>query len=197
MIVFEIQRQEQAFRQHHTICENKKRYLHYYQTVLSRSREVFSNMLLTELKNLNNKLFNIIKPVKLFPTICISAFLTTSSAQNKRQVATYVVGQYNNPFLEWSFKNNPWGIGLGAETFFRTDKKFQPTLDLAGNLFIHKIIVSKSGDIEETQNIGGNVGVSAGISLHSIRNLYISFVAGPTLLKSKFISVQSLQQDFT
>lgn len=119
-------------------------------------------------------------------TFCLTFAVSVTFAQTARPISTYIMGQYNKPFLEWRFKNNPWGIGLGAETFFMIDKKFQPTIDLAGNVFIEKAKVSQTfGSTEKAPDIRSNISLLAGASIHPIRRLYFSFVAGPTLLNQK------------
>jgi len=119
-------------------------------------------------------------------TFCLTFAVSVTFAQTARPISIYIMGQYNKPFFEWRFKNNPWGIGLGAETFFMIDKKFQPTIDLAGNVFIEKAIVSQSfGSTEKAPDIRSNISLLAGASIHPIRHLYFSFVAGPTLLNQK------------
>jgi hypothetical protein len=119
-------------------------------------------------------------------TICLTFSVSVTFAQTSGNISTYIMGQYNKPFLEWRIKNNPWGIGLGAETFFMTNRKFQPTLDLAGNVFIEKAQISPSfGSTGKAPDIGSNISLLAGASLHPIRRLYFSFVAGPTLINQK------------
>ena len=119
-------------------------------------------------------------------TICSTFLVSVSFSQSSKTISTYILGQYNKPFLEWRQSNNPWGLGLGAETFFMTNRKFQPTMDLAGNVFIRKAEFSQSfGSTEKAPDIRSNVSLLAGVSLHPIRRLYFSFVAGPTLVNNK------------
>lgn len=104
-------------------------------------------------------------------------------AQTARPISTYIMGQYNKPYFEWGLRNNPSGIGLGAETFFMINKKFQPTIDLSGNVFIKKAIVYQpSGSTEKSPDIRSNISLLAGASIHPFRQLYFSLVAGPTLI---------------
>jgi hypothetical protein len=119
-------------------------------------------------------------------TICSTFLVSVSVAQNSNTVSTYILGQYNKPFLEWGQNSNAWGLGLGAETFFMTNRKLQPTIDLAGNVFIKKAEFSQPfGSTEKAADIKSNISLLAGVSLHPIRRLYLSFVAGPTLINSK------------
>ena len=124
--------------------------------------------------------------MKYLLTFCLTVAASVTFAQTARTISTYIMGQYNKPYFEWGIRNNPSGIGLGAETFFMTDKKFQPTIDLSGNVFIEKAVVYQpSGSPEKSPDIRSNISLLAGASIHPFRLLFFSFVAGPTLINQK------------
>lgn len=87
-------------------------------------------------------------------TFCLTFAVCVTFAQSARPISIYIMGEYNKPIFEWGIRNSPWGIGLGAETFFMIDKKFQPTIDVSGNIFIEKAIVYQpSSSTEKSSDI--------------------------------------------
>ena len=124
--------------------------------------------------------------MKKLLTFCLTFAVCVTFAQSARPVSIYLMGQYNKPYFEWGIRNNPWGLGLGAETFFMIDKKFQPTIDLSGNIFIEKAkVYQPAGSTEKSPDIKSNISLLGGASIHPFRRLYFSLVAGPTIINQK------------
>lgn len=116
---------------------------------------------------------------------------TQSFGQTQRKASTFLLAQYNSTLYDYTKGNNPWGIGLGLQTFLNNKTKFKPTIELTGDIYLEDDKVLRSnpdGTFPENGNdVRGMVNLFAGSSFHPTQNIYFSFVAGPS-----FISGQTL-----
>ena len=117
--------------------------------------------------------------------------LTQSFGQAERKVSAFLLTQYNSTLYDYTKGNNPWGIGLGLQTFFNNETRFKPTIELTGDIYLEDDKVLRSspdGTFPENGNdVRGMVNLFAGSSFHPTQGIYLSFVAGPS-----FISGQTL-----
>jgi len=117
--------------------------------------------------------------------------LTKSFGQTQRKASTFLLTQYNVTLYDYTKGNNPWGIGLGLQTFLNNKTKVKPTIELTGDIYLEDDKVLRSnpdGTFPENGNDGrGMVNLFAGSSFHPTQNIYFAFVAGPS-----FISGQTL-----
>ncbi|WP_152270732.1 hypothetical protein [Agriterribacter humi] len=130
--------------------------------------------------------------MRKFFVVLFTFFLVTQSfGQTQRKVSTFLLTQYNSTLYDYTKGNNPWGIGLGLQTFFNNKTKFKPTLELTGDVYLEDDKVLRSnpdGSFPENSNdVGGMVNLFVGSSFHPNQGIYLSFVAGPS-----FISGQTL-----
>ena len=137
---------------------------------------------------LNKKYLSMQKVITPF-LLCF--ILTQTVGQTQRKVSTYLLAQYNNTLYDYTAGNNPWGMGLGLQTFFNTKTKFKPTIELTGDVYLADDKVFRSnpdGSFPEKGNdVRGMVNLFVGSSFHPTHSIYFSFVAGPG-----FISGQTL-----
>ncbi len=128
---------------------------------------------------------------KFVATFLFCFVLTQSFSQTQRKASTYLLMQYNKTLYDYTAGNNPWGIGLGIQTFFNKNTKFKPTVELTGDIYLEDDKVFRSnpdGTFPESGNeVGGMVNLFAGSSFHPNENIYLSLLAGPS-----FISGQTL-----
>ncbi len=125
-------------------------------------------------------------------TILLCCFILTQSfAQTERKVSTYLLTQYNYTIYDYTLGNNPWGIGLGLQTFFNNKSKFKPTIELTGDIYLEDDKVFRSnpdGSFPKDGNdVGSMINLFAGSSFQPTKSIYLSFLAGPS-----FISGQTL-----
>ena len=125
-------------------------------------------------------------------TILLCCFILTQGfGQTQRKISTYLLTQYNHTLYDYTIGNNPWGVGLGLQTFFNNKSKFKPTIELTGDIYLEDDKVLKlnpDGSIPQSDNtIGSMINLFAGSSFHPTQTIYFSFVAGPS-----FISGQTL-----
>lgn len=128
---------------------------------------------------------------KVITTTILCFILTQSFGQTQRKVSTYLLTQYNNTLYDYTIGNNPWGIGLGIQTFLNNKTQIKPTIELTGDIYLEDDKVLRSnpdGSFSENSNdVRGLVNLFVGSSFHPTQRIYLSFVAGPS-----FISGQTL-----
>ena len=44
--------------------------------------------------------------------------------------------QYNSTIYDRTIGNNPWGTGIGLQTFFNNKTKFTPTIELTEDIYL-------------------------------------------------------------
>ncbi len=125
-------------------------------------------------------------------TIFLCCFIVTQSfGQTQRKISTYLLTEYNNTLYDYTIGNNPWGVGLGLQTFFNNKTKFKPTIELTGDIYLEDnkaLKLNPDGSIPQNDNtVGGMVNLFIGSSFHPTHSIYFSFVAGPS-----FVSGQTL-----
>ena len=126
--------------------------------------------------------------VKFFTTALLYFILAPTFGQTQRKVSTYLSTQYNKTIYDGTIGNNPWGIGLGLQTFFNNRTKFKPTIELTGDVYLEddKVFrVYTNGT--EIRDVRGMVNLFVGSSFYPTKNIYFSLMAGPS-----FISGQTL-----
>src|SRR5580693_4580288 len=128
---------------------------------------------------------------KLIPAFLFCFLLTQVFGQTQKKVSTYLLTQYNNTLHDYTSGNNPWGIGLGLQTFFNNKTKFKPTFELTGDIYLedNKVLrLNPDGSIPKGGNsVIGMVNLFIGSSFYPTQSLYLSLTAGPS-----FISGQTL-----
>jgi hypothetical protein len=128
---------------------------------------------------------------KIITTFLLCLLLTQSFGQTQGKVSTSLLTQYNNTLYDYTIGNNPWGVGLGLQTFFNNKTKFKPTIELTGDIYLEDDKVFRSnpdGSFPENGNdVRGMVNLFVGSSFHPNQSIYLSLIAGPS-----FISGQTL-----
>ena len=121
----------------------------------------------------------------------ITAFLlcfivTNIFAQAQRKVSTYLNVGYNQTLNDITIGNNPWGAGIGLQTFINTKTVFQPTIELTGDLYLMDDKVYRmNADDTPKETVEAMVNLFAGTSFNATQNIYISVVAGPSFIHGK------------
>lgn len=113
----------------------------------------------------------------------------SSFSQTEKKVSTYFFTQYNKTFQDYTIGNNPWGVGLGLQTFFNTKTKFKPTIEFTGDIYLEDDKVFRSnpdGSFPEKGNdVRGMTNLFIGSSFYPKQRIYLSFVAGPSFISGE------------
>ena len=126
---------------------------------------------------------------KVITTFLLCFILVQAFGQKQRKVSTYLLTQYNNTIYDWTSGNNPWGVGLGLQTFLNNKTKFKPTIELTGDIYLEDDKVLKlnpDGSIPPNYNdVRGMVNLFVGTSFDPTKNIYVSLVAGPSFINGQ------------
>ena len=120
-------------------------------------------------------------------TVFLLCFIVTNIfAQSKRKVSTYLQANYNQTLNDITIGNNPWGAGIGLQTFINTKTVFKPTIELTGDLYLMDDKVYRmNADGTPIETVEAMVNLFAGTSFNATKNIYISVVAGPSFIHGK------------
>ncbi|HSN59893.1 MAG TPA: hypothetical protein VLR49_03090 [Ferruginibacter sp.] len=123
---------------------------------------------------------------KLVSTFLFYFILAPSFSQAQPKISTYLLAQYNKTLYDNTSGNNPWGMGLGLQTFFNNKTKFKPTVEITGDIYLENDKVFRSspdGTFPQSGNdVGGMVNLFVGSSFHPNKNTYLSLLAGPSFI---------------
>ena len=120
---------------------------------------------------------------KLITTFLLCFILTHAFGQKDRKTSFYLEGQYNQTLSDVTIGNNPWGMGLGLQMFFRQASIVKPTVELTADAYLMNDKVYRTYlDGTPIVTVGGMINIFAGASVHPVRNAYLSFVAGPSFV---------------
>lgn len=123
---------------------------------------------------------------KLIAAVIVCLFCLSCIAQPRKAVSTYLQGQYNHTLYDYTARNNPWSMGLGLQVSVHNKTRFQPTVELTGDLFLEddKVLrLNPDGSNPENNNrVDAMVNLFAGTSIHPTQRLFFSFVAGPSFI---------------
>lgn len=123
---------------------------------------------------------------KVFTILLLCFISTYSFGQTQKKISTYLMTQYNKTMYDASKGNNPWGVGIGLQTFINNNTKFKPTIELTGDVYLEddKIFRTHS-DGTEIIDVGGMVNLFVGTSFSATQNIYFSFVGGPSFIRGQ------------
>ena len=123
---------------------------------------------------------------KVFSTIIVCLFVTHTFGQTQKKVTTYLLTQYNKTISDRTIGNNPWGVGLGLQTFFNNKSKFKPTIELTGDIYLEDDKVFRTNtDGSTTDDVRGMVNLFFGSSFHPTKSVYVSVTVGPSFMNGQ------------
>ena len=123
---------------------------------------------------------------KIASTFLLLSVLIQSFGQTQRKVTTYLLAQYNKTIYDRTIGNNPWGVGLGLQTFFNNKTKFTPTIELSGDIYLEDDKVYRMNvDGTPINDVRGMVNLFVGTSFNPTRNIYLSFLGGPSFISGQ------------
>ncbi len=112
--------------------------------------------------------------------------LAQSFGQANTKVSTYLFTQYNKTIHDRTTGNNPWGAGLGLQTFLNNKTKFKPTIELTGDIYLEDDkVFRENADGTRIDDVRGMVNLFFGTSFHPAKIIYLSFLAGPSFVSGR------------
>jgi hypothetical protein len=128
---------------------------------------------------------------KTIVTILLSFILVQTIAQSKQKATTFLLAQLNATVHDRTVGNNPWGAGLGIQTFFSSKTKFKAVVELTGDIYLadDKILrVNTDGTSVTAVNDGaGMVNLFMGCSYHPDQHIYLSLMTGPSFINGSML----------
>jgi hypothetical protein len=123
---------------------------------------------------------------KLILSFLVCFITTQTLGQTPKIVTIYLSAQYNKTIADRTIGNNPWGAGLGVQSYFNIGSKFKPTIELTGDLYLMNDKVYRTNpDGTPINEVGGMVNLFAGSSYQPTKNIYVSLVAGPSFINGR------------
>lgn len=120
---------------------------------------------------------------KIITTFFLCFILIKTFGQTQKKVTTYLFTQYNKTLYDQTTGNNPWGVGLGLQTFFNNKTNFKPAIELTGDIYLEddKVLrLSPDGTIYN--DVRGMVNLFVGSSFHPTKSVYLIFAGGPSFI---------------
>ena len=123
---------------------------------------------------------------KIISIFLLCFILMQGFGQTQKKVSTYLFAQYTNTIYDITLGNNPWGAGLGLQTFFNNKTNFKPTIELTGDLYLENDKVLRTGaNGKPIDEFSGMVNLFIGSSFQPAQNFYLSFTAGPSFIHGR------------
>lgn len=123
---------------------------------------------------------------KIIASLLLSFIVTQVFAQQEKSTATYLSFQVTPTIKDQTLGNNPIGMGLGLQTFFNTHSKFKPTIEVTGDIYLpHDDVFRMNGDGTAMLDVPGMINLLAGAAFAPVKNIYVSFIAGPSFINGQ------------
>jgi hypothetical protein len=107
-------------------------------------------------------------------------------AQSQKKVTTWLSTQYTKTISDRTIGNNPWGMGLGLQTYFNIKSKFKLTIELTGDIYLEDDKVNRlNTDGSSVDDVRGMINLFFGSSYHPAKSIYFSLVAGPGFINGQ------------
>ncbi len=128
-------------------------------------------------------LFKQISMRKIILIFLLLFTLTQTFGQSQRKLSTYLLTQYNNTIYDRTAGNNPWGMGLGLQTFLNNKTKFKPTIELTADIYLEDDKVFRiNPNGTEINDFRGMINLFVGTSFHPTQTIYLFFLTGPSFI---------------
>jgi hypothetical protein len=131
----------------------------------------------------------------LWTCIVICLALLSLPSQAQRRISAFLLTQYNQTVYDRTLSNNPWGAGLGLQTFINIASPWKPTLELTADAYVEsdKVLrLDPDGSLPDPHNdVRGTVNVFAGTAYYFSAKHYVSVSAGPSFIRTRtFVAIK-------
>jgi hypothetical protein len=121
-------------------------------------------------------------------TFLLCFIVTQVFGQARRKVSMYLQGQFNTTIYDRTAGNNPWGAGLGLQALLHHPSRVKPTVDCTADAYLaNDKVLRLNADGTPVDHVGSMVNLFAGASYHPTQRVYLSFVAGPSLISGQML----------
>jgi hypothetical protein len=128
---------------------------------------------------------------KTIVTLLFSFILVQAIAQPHQKTTTFLLAQCNITAHDRTVGNNPWGAGLGIQTFFGSKTKFKAVVELTGDVYLvnDKVLrVNTDGtSFTPVDDVPGMINLFMGCSYQPDQHVYFSLLAGPSFINGSML----------
>jgi hypothetical protein len=105
--------------------------------------------------------------------------------QKQHKISSFIEGQYFNTIYDKTLGNNPWGIGIGIQTFLNNNSLIHPVIEISAVTYLENDKVLRlNPNGSEIENINSMVTLFAGAGIHSGQLINFSILTGPAVINS-------------
>src|SRR5690348_12010163 len=123
-----------------------------------------------------------------FTTLFILLSVVNCHLFAQKRVSAHLSIQYNSTIHDRTKGNNPWGLGVGLQSFYITKSKFRPALEVtADGYFVNDDVYRVYPDGTEKISISSMINIFAGVSYHPVKQVYLSCTAGPSFVAGQVL----------
>ena len=120
---------------------------------------------------------------KILLSLLLVFNLTNVFCQQGRKTSAYFFTQYNKTLEDITKPNNPWSLGIGFQLLINNKTKFKPAIEVTGDLYLEDDKVLRTDDSATPLNdLGEMVNLFVGTMFVPAKNIYVSFLLGPSFL---------------
>lgn len=125
---------------------------------------------------------------KIFISLLFCSAFFCGFSQNQDKISSYLLFQYNHTISDFTKETNPWGVGVGFQIYFNNKSKFKPTIELTGDAYffpeelVSRIIIPIIDPQYTPNSVYGMINLFVGSSYDLSKNIFASFVIGPSLI---------------
>ena len=123
---------------------------------------------------------------KIIASLLFSAAFLSGTAQIQRKLSAYVSALYSETLYDRTIGNNQRGIGAGLQMFYNNKTNFKPAIELTATFSLEDDKVYRvNADGTEMPSASAMVNLFAGMAFSPVKNVEVSFVAGPSFINSQ------------
>jgi hypothetical protein len=121
----------------------------------------------------------------------ILLIFTLTQIFGQQQAITFLLGQFNGTVHDRTTGNNPWGAGLGIQTFFGSKTKFKTVVELTGDIYLadDKVLRLNTDGTSFTPvgDVPGMINLFAGVAFQPAQNFFLSLMTGPSFINGNML----------
>lgn len=129
---------------------------------------------------------------KVIIILLFSFYTLHSLAQGHQNISAYIQAQYNQTIYSRTTGNNPWGAGIGVQTFFFKKSRLCPTIEITGDAYLaDDKVLRLEPDGKPIDDISGMVNFFGGASYFPSKKIYLSLTSGASFINQEvFLGVK-------
>jgi len=110
-----------------------------------------------------------------------------SCCSAQKAFSLYLSPQYTHTISDITLGNNPWGMGIGLQAFLNNKSALNLALEITEDLYLEddKVLRYSTSSGKPLESIDHVTNIFGGVSFRPIRQLSLSFNAGPSFVNGE------------